>query len=226
VLYRSGRYLFCQSALHNMEIFCTEDKGGGTTDLASVMVASGEVNRLESFTERRGIVRWIMGSNRDDKALYLMKLDLIKDDGPVVRWDLATKQETALLSPSDTDRFHFSTASLDDRWLMAGTSEGLFVWPLSGGDWKLQAPGASWPYAITPDGNWSVYKGTDAAGKQSLFRVPIGGGQPQRLGDLPAQGQFQGIWLSPDGRQIVVESSDWTKYDLWVLDNFVPSVKQ
>jgi Tol biopolymer transport system component len=226
VLYRSGRYLFCESALHNTEIFCTEDKGGGTTDLASVVVESGEVNRLESFTERRGIVRWIRGSTRDDKALYLTKLDLIKDDGPVVRWDLATKQETALLSPSDTDRFHLPTPSLDGRWLLADTSEGLFVRPLSGGDWKLHAPGDCWPYTSTPDGNWVVYKGTDAAGKQSLFRVPIGGGQPQRLGDLPVQGQFQGIWRSPDGRQILAVSMDWTKYDLWVLDNFVPSVKQ
>ena len=95
--------------------------------------------------------------------------------------------------------------------------------PLSGGDWKSLASGNCWPYATTPDGNWVLYRNIDAAGKHSLFRVPTGGGQPQRLGEFPVQSVSQGMWLSPDGRQLLVLDSDWRRYDLWVLENFVPS---
>lgn len=99
----------------------------------------------------------ILGSTQDDKELYLMKLDLIKvRPGPLVRWDLATKQETSLSSPSDVDRFSALSPSMDDHWLISTSLEGLFVRPLSGGDWKPLAAGDCCPYATTADGGLVV----------------------------------------------------------------------
>ena len=102
----------------------------------------------------------------------------------------------------------------------------MFVRPLSGGDWKSLASGRSWPYAGNPDGKWVFYQNTDAAGKHGFFRVAIEGGQPQRLGDFPVQRASQGLWFSPDGRQILAVSLDFNRYDLWLLENFIPTAKQ
>jgi Tol biopolymer transport system component len=230
VLYRSANPLACQSAARHIEVYCTERKEGGRTDLVSVAVESGGVKQLESFNEPPGWDRAIVGSTHDDKALYLEKQDLRLTSyapGPIVRWDLATKEETGLSSPSDVDQLALPfQQSMDDRWLLAGTLEGLFVRPLSGGGWKSLASGNCWPYLTTPDGNWVLYRSIDAAGKHALFRVPTGGGQPQRLGDFPVQSVTQGMWLSPDGRQLLVLHGDANRYDLWVLENFVPAVKQ
>jgi serine/threonine protein kinase len=52
--------------------------------------------------------------------------------------------------------------------------------------------------AITPDGKWVVYSSVESLGKQTLWKVPIDGGDPIQLSDkitaLPA--------VSPDGKQV------------------------
>jgi hypothetical protein len=70
----------------------------------------------------------------------------------------------------------------------------------------------------------------DETGKRALFRVPIDGGEPQRLGDVPVENEekklrpkpYNGLWISPDGRRVLLVSvlNNW---DLWLLDNFVPA---
>jgi hypothetical protein len=70
----------------------------------------------------------------------------------------------------------------------------------------------------------------DEAGKRALFRVPIDGGEPQRLGDAPVQNEdknlwparYQGLWISPDGGRVLLVSI-LNKWDLWLLDNFIPA---
>jgi hypothetical protein len=76
--------------------------------------------------------------------------------------------------------------------------------PLSGGDWVPLAPDSEIMTAgFTSDGNWFVYQGRDAAGKDGLFRVATSGGASQRLGDFPKTGVDRGdIWISPGVRHV------------------------
>src|SRR5262245_10421253 len=44
------------------------------------------------------------------------------------------------------------------------------------------------PLAITLDGKWVAYYDKDTDGKDSLYRVSVGGGEPVRFGDYPTAG--------------------------------------
>ena len=224
VLYRSGRYLFCQSARHEPLAFCTEDKGGGKTDLVSVSLESGEVRLINTFQNPKGVVTFNAQSTGDDKALYLMKADLTEDNGPMVQWDLTTRHEIVLEQPSEVDRFPWPVPSADDRFVISSNNEALYVRAVSGGDWKSLVRGNWWPFLSTPDGKWVLYKSKDSVGKSALFRIPIEGGEPQQIGELPALGYSERLCISSDGHQLLAWGFDYNRRDLWVLDNFVPSV--
>jgi len=74
--------------------------------------------------------------------------------------------------------------------------------------------------AFTSDGNWFVYRASDAAGKLSMFRVLTTGGQPERLGDAPPANGRCWIWISPDGQKIIAQTLH--AEELWALENFEP----
>ena len=52
---------------------------------------------------------------------------------------------------------------------------------------------------VSPDGRWLVYD-SDLGGSSDVYRVPIGGGEPQRL-THGAMDEFRGA-LSPDGKEL------------------------
>ena len=79
--------------------------------------------------------------------------------------------------------------------------------------------------AFTPDSKWIVYPATDPAGNRSLFRISPAGGQPERVGDLPAKTPMIPR-ISLDGRKILVASRFYIRSrELWLLENFVPAGK-
>ena len=52
-----------------------------------------------------------------------------------------------------------------------------------------------------------------------LWRIPVQGGQPRRLGLVTNQNAR--ISLHPDGRQIAFTAGE-TKTEVWVMENFLP----
>jgi Tol biopolymer transport system component len=188
--------------------------------LISVGAESGEAERLGPFGEPLSFAAtyWIIQPSHDDRALYLFKQAVMNLGGSTARWDTATRQETVVAAPSDPNEF--DQPSTDERWLVQCIyGQSLAVRPMSGGEWRsltsVREPGFP---DVTPDGKSVLYP----SGKRGLFRVPIAGGQPERVADSPSE-FLNGLWVSPDGRQILTVSTDWGKYDLWVLDNFRPS---
>jgi Tol biopolymer transport system component len=94
---------------------------------------------------------------------------------------------------------------------------------MSGGDWKPLLSLNKGNGNFTPDGNWFVYHSVDSTGKRSLFRVPIVGGRPERLGDFPTSSPSGTMEISPDGSKVLVSVGEFaTGYELWSLENFVP----
>lgn len=102
--------------------------------------------------------------------------------------------------------------------------------PITGGDWKKLVSGGGRMLLSkndsTRDGNWLLYSEFDALGKGTLLRVPIAGGPPELLGNLPNESFFGRFSASADGRGILGTNLSFHPYDLWVLENFVQVVKK
>ena len=222
-LYRSDKILSCQYQNQHPVIFCTERKIDGKTDVLSIAADSGEIRRFGSYSQRS-----LIRPSYNDQALYLqVHKSTTTYEGPIVRWELATGKENVVSSdPADRS---YEMPSVDDRWLVRLSPHNLSVRPISGGDWKVLVSRSSLigPVATSPDSKWVLYQDTDENGKHCLFRLPIDGGQPQRLGNF-AVDYFSGgsLHVSPDGRQLLVVAFERIPYDLWVLDHFVLSGKQ
>ena len=224
VLYQSAsKTLRCQFSASNPKVFCTVDVGDGAngkTELISIAVESGSVELIAAFEGTKVILQ----SPQDDKIFYfLTRANTLR---PLVRWDRSTQLETALSALGDN--FHGSVPSFDGRWLVRILDDGtLQVQSISGGDWRSLVSGLTNYPETTPDGKWILYHSFDPEGKPSLFRVPIDGGDPQRLGDYPISDLAGNtLRISPDGSKILASAGERAHYDLWVLDNFEPPVKK
>jgi len=224
-LYRSDAELLrCHYASHVPKVFCSEQKAR-ETDLLAIAVESGEVERLGSVAA----VGYLIRSSHDDQALYLTKSNPmeIPEYAPLVRWELATRRET-VVATHPPDFVGFDRPSPDDRWVLRFTPQDFSVRAMSGGDWRSLAASfrsPSFGVAITPDGNWLLYHDTDMAGRPGLFRVPITGRQPQRVGEFPGNSVAGPLAISPDGREILAVTLGSNRDELWVLEHFVPSGK-
>jgi Tol biopolymer transport system component len=227
VLYQSlSKDLVCRFSAHNPKVFCTENVDGGgdaNTELIAVAADSGLVERIASFQGSRIILQ----SPEDDKTFYFSAHTPYPGASPIVRWDRSTQQETVVSAFSD--RNLAEAPSLDGRWLARMLDGTVQVQPTSGGDWKSLVSGVMevLPPETTPDGQWVLYHAMDKAGKPSLFRVPIDGGDTQRLGDYPIQELLGNtLRISSDGRKIFAAEQESTSYDLWLLENFEPPIKK
>ncbi len=76
------------------------------------------------------------------------------------------------------------------------TADGKIVSLTSGPNYDLEPQ-------ITPDGKWVLYS-SFVLGEQTLWRVPLSGGVPQRVGKWRARSAF----ISPDGHSIVCQIRD------------------
>jgi hypothetical protein len=211
----------CQFATHNSKVFCTELKNQ-STDLISIAVDSGEVERLASLGNRA-----INQPGHDDKSVYLMK-DFLGGSYELTRWDIAARQETHLATAADKHPRDGYFPSLDDQWLIRSEAQTFWVRPMSGGDWRSLVTlreNFIWLSTTTPDGSWLLYLSAEKTGKRNLFRVPIAGGPSQPLGEVPKFPEGASLSIlrfSPDGNKIVAEIVKGIESDLWVLESFVP----
>jgi Tol biopolymer transport system component len=231
-IYRAPGWTGCVWAAQQPKLFCHVTREGEKTDIISIAVGSGEIERLHTFPGDL----FITNPSRDNRSLYMVRFAPLtpqgEEDGMLLRWEIATGLETALQPGSRTGGLAFGSA--DERWLIRRTPQNIEIRPTSGGDWKslaslgkgLQGPVVGHDFSATPDGNWVLYHDVDSAGKQGLFRVSTAGGQPERLGDFPMNRdpkEASFMEISPDGRNVIVQFADpENAYELWSLENFVP----
>ena len=76
--------------------------------------------------------------------------------------------------------------------------------------------------AVSPDGTWVVFQQTDTDAvtykrTTGLWRVPVKGGTPERIADLPDANDTSPAF-SPDGKRLYFISNKTGSDQLWVLD--------
>jgi hypothetical protein len=206
-IYRSSdpRILTCLWARQHPNLFCTFL--GDPGEIFSIATHSGRVDVLA-----KGLAGPLRDISPDDRELDFDAF------GGHWRWEIVTGQRTILeLS---------ITLSPDGRWQFQARADGAYVIrPASGGAWTPLLNKALGQPAFTPDSRWIVYAAADPAGNRSLFRISPAGGQPERMGDLPAK-TFMIPRVSPDGRKMLVASNlNLGSRELWLLENFVPAGK-
>jgi WD40 repeat protein len=212
-LYTSGPgEMNCVWAKHPANLFCGKSTPENTTDLYSISTDSGSARLIGSVAR----VNHPLDVTPDDSGIYMASAP----GAELNLWDIATR-EMALQGQGNANVSSWVVASPDKRWISRLEKGQTEVRSLAGGDWKSLVPGGGTQVAFSQDGNWFLYHGVDSVGAQSLFRVPVAGGQPERLGDFPAASKVGLMWLSPDGRKVIADSL--SPFETWVLENFEPA---
>ena len=203
----------CFWAAKRPSIFCIEGEKGER----NVLAISTDTGRAEPLgTIPAGLAD---GSpailSDDDRAIYLTMPSKLFYESTLVRWEIGSPTWTTVYEDPGP---HNVGLSPDERWIIRSYGE---LRPMAGGDWRQLAPGRRiYAREFTSDGNWLVYTGQDADGKDGLFRVATSGGPPERLGDIP-KGCLNGdIWVSPDGKTFLADT--FNSRETWVLENFEP----
>jgi TolB protein len=114
------------------------------------------------------------------------------------------------------------SASPDGKWVIyVSACEGLqTLWRVSiegGHSERLTDKVASWPW-VSPDSKWIACGYEPNPGRLQLAIIPIAGGPPAKLFDVPPRANFNyALRWTPDGRAVTYR--DWGK-GLWrqVLD--------
>ncbi|HUD56146.1 MAG TPA: hypothetical protein VMR02_13025 [Terracidiphilus sp.] len=217
-IYHAQGMAMCIWAAQQPKLFCS-DRADQTTEIFSISVNSGEVTRLHSLS---GKGFWIDHPSHDDQSLYMVRGES-EPGGQMVRWDIASQQETLLDQYPDQT---WGEMSSDERWLIRMNRKSVEIRPMSGGDWKPLVSHITQVGHVdfTPDGQWFLYHDADSTGKPILSRVASAGGQPERLGEFPTSVPSGTMRISPDGSKVMVAAGEYgTAYEMWSLENFVPS---
>lgn len=214
----------CQFSPLNPKLFCTLEKEKGDTDLISIVVDSGAIEKIATFAGSR----FLLSVGNDEQSFFFSgnAWQLGVYESPIFRWDRTTQQETTVEPPS-ADRRLLSVSA--DGQTLASLLDGVVsIRSVSGGIWKALASGVTVkvPPFITPDGKWVLYQMVDSAGRPALFRVPAAGGDSERLGDSPNNGSGGAFFFSPDGHQVLAVAEKSVDHSLSVLESFVPAARK
>jgi len=210
---------------------------GKGENLIRIDVQTGQVTSQMPLPALAGWPRFEF--SRDGNVIFYVKPNVppAGNASHLVSHDLRTGQEKIVIERAGAI---WGTVSPDGRQVVttvnSDKSWSLFIMPAAGGetrelftvDKEKETPFLGSP-AWTSDGRYVAFlkavKGKDGQWPQQwqLCRVAAEGGEPQRIGLIPAR-QLQGVRLHPDGRRVAITD---VKVDLevWVMENFLPPAK-
>ncbi len=174
----------------------------------------------------------------DGKAIFIGRHIKAAKSDSIVERDLETGREKELYrvsSPYWIPRPALSALSPDGRQLAFMLTDVLnqpyflMVIPTSGGEprklLEVREPEFIGSITWTPDSHYIVFsKGGNKPQdpKDELWRIPAGGGVPEKLG--LAMGWVRDLRFHPDGRRIAFTAGQ-DKSEVWVMENFLPVLK-
>jgi Tol biopolymer transport system component len=205
-------------------IYCSDTQSG----IFTLMVPPAKLVTESSLGQHE----W----SRDGKAIFLERFSGNKYRTIMLR-EIESGTEKELYHEESNSRGLKLSCSPDGNWLailtMGIKEYVLRIMPAAGGEYRelyrfntdntqIYSQKLIW----TPDGKFILFENFQSAEKKfSLWRIPIEGGEPQKLG-LESDSYIVAS-IHPDGRHIVFSSPASTGENSgnWVMENFLPKEK-
>jgi Tol biopolymer transport system component len=193
-------------------------------EVHSVSTTTGAVKRIIAVPGDKVI---LVTPSQDGKALLISATDVTARRSALIRYDLASGQETELFSQPEAI---IPTLSPDGTKVAAALigPDGHFelsVKPMEGGNWKSIATfpaGTHGSMEWTADGAYLRILRLGPPNPVVLL-IPASGGNLEKLGELPAAatGDTWAFRVHPNGRQGLF-LSNVLRTEFWSLENFLP----
>ena len=159
--------------------------------------------------------------------------DQDKDFCQIVVRDIESGAETELYRGSRSDVFTISR-SPDGKWLAfldKAKKRTLRIMPATGGEPREihifdKEDNRYITHTWTADGKYILmpkFRPPKADGKWDLWRIPVEDGEPQNFGF-----EMASIWqlsAHPDGQHIAFSTTTSGPAEVWVMENFLPTVE-
>jgi len=166
--------------------------------------------------------------SRDGKAIFLGRLaSSLPSLTQIMQREIESGTEKELYRGSG---FLLLSCSPDGKWLAImnrGTGGFLRIMPTAGGEprelYRVKEEDSILGIRWAPDGKYILFEQKQAKEKKySWWRIPMEGGEPQKLGLEWDSGFYTSF--HPDGRHIVFSSPDYISENSgnWVMENFLP----
>jgi len=172
--------------------------------------------------------------SHDGKSFFYVEYDRKNKLCKILNRDFETGNEKELYQGHKYFRISLSP---DGQWLAFTCKEvegEIKVMPASGGEprelcKRVQPSGSAPPLAWPADGRYVLFSTFQEDAWRSnlwlsnLWRVPIEGGEPQKLGLEMIQ--ISDLSVHPDGQHIAFQSSGFSveSGEVWVMENFLPA---
>ena len=193
-----------------------------------VDVATGAAELIHR-TRSLGLPAYGPDLSPDGRSLFYI------DGNLLMQFDLESRRETELLRASPGERFLSLAVSPNGDQLAYFQSGWLNVIPLGGGQpRKVYRTGggdaARFMLAWTPDQHDLLFvrdrSSVGGSGDMSddvseLWRVPVNGGEPERIG-VSIKGVITSPRLDSGGRRLTFGAIEEHPFELWALENFLP----
>lgn len=210
---------------------------GGRSMLAISSVAGQRgllMMRVDSETGNVKLLHRVAGTqgqalSPDGRSIYYTEVLTPEPavTGRLVRFDIDTGKETELKSGEHFVAVAVSPDSKQVAYVVGNPGKYIGVIPASGGQTRevYRSPSGIDSYnslAWTPDQHWLVYATRNNANTPStLWRVPVGGGEPEHVG-VNIAGTIKGPQFDPSGQRLFFSSSAAGKGEIWALEKFLP----
>ncbi|HEY1786740.1 MAG TPA: biopolymer transporter TolR [Verrucomicrobiae bacterium] len=157
---------------------------------------------------------------RDGSALIYNISGRSGDWGRLVRYDLATKQQTIINTDFCNRNNNDHVIAFDGKALAISSQHGggscIFTVPLTGGVPKqITTATPSYAHGWSPDGKFIVFTG-GRNNKFDVYKIPAAGGEEIQLTD--SNGLNDGPEYTPDGKYIYFNSSRTGKMQIWRMN--------
>jgi Tol biopolymer transport system component len=170
----------------------------------------------------------------DGKTLYYVQMSNPPGatEFALVKRDLASATETELLRRPALGEVNLSP---DGRYIAAASgnpsikSNTFLIIPTAGGEpnevIRRTRPQQPAMFVWAPDSRSLLMRIGSGGDKSELWRAFVDGAPAVKL-ETTVDGNVSSVRLHPDGRQIVFQvTTPSTPYEIWVTENFLPSVK-
>jgi Tol biopolymer transport system component len=202
--------------------------GDNGTGIYQLDTQTGQVTTL--LHDAPGVSLVDMDTSADGKAFFYVRLEKEKNLCRILLRDLESGNEKELYRAPAAEDFRISR-SADGRWLAflnLADNRVLRIIPANGGEprelFRYEQKGN---FQISPawtaDGRYILLSRLpDQKGNWDLWRVPVDGGQPEKVG---LEKRCESISAHPNGRQIAFFLNEASINEVWVMENFLPGLK-